>query len=442
MTAVTDFFDITPRNWRSRLAVTVEVMRELSRYTDPDAMYHVFTRQMSELYPTSRQVSLSRRGLTHPQVRVTRFNLWKEAVNPFREPHRLPILSGGLLPELAYADEPRILDEPNIHPEDPAYEFFAGQGSLLSIPLYDGGTGLNTVVVSREEPKAFPRETVPELVWMCNLFNRAMQTLVLSDRLREAYDAADYELRTIADLQQSLLPAALPNVPGLEIAVHSRTADEAGGDYYDFFPLSNGRLGVLIADVSGHGTPAAVLMSITHSLAHAVPELQATPGRMLAHLNSHLGRRYTKTSGAFVTGFYAVFDPHAQTLTYASAGHLPPRIRRGYENRWRPLPAAHRLPLGVNPRDGVYPEQCVPFVSGDRVALYTDGIVEGTDNTGEPYGYDRLDAALARSGLKAQEAVHEVLADLDVFGTGMKLADDRTLVVVRSTESQTLNGSK
>ncbi|MCZ2342906.1 MAG: serine/threonine-protein phosphatase, partial [Bacteroidales bacterium] len=326
------------------------------------------------------------------------------------------------------------IDDPRIHPEDPAYEFFAGQGSLLSIPLFDGGTGLNTVVISREEPQAFPRETVPELVWMCNLFNRAMQTLVLSDRLREAYDAADYELRTIADLQQSLLPDAVPNVPGLEIAVHSRTADQAGGDYYDYFPLPEGRLGVLIADVSGHGTPAAVLMSITHSLAHAVPNLQSSPSRMLAHLNSHLSRRYTKSTGAFVTGFYAVFDPHSQSLTYASAGHLPPRICRAGEGRWRPLSAAHRLPLGVNPRDGVYPEQTVAFAPGDRVALYTDGIVECTDVQGEPYGYEHLDAALARSGLKAQEAVREVLADLDAFGAGIKLADDRTLVVIRRTE--------
>lgn len=434
MPAVTDFFDITPRNWRSRLAVTVDVMRELSRYTDPDEMYHVFARQMSELYPTARQVSLSRRNLTHPNIRVTRFNLWKEPVNPYKEPHRLPILSGGLLSELAYADEPRLIDELRIHPEDPAYEFFEGQGSLLSIPLFDGGTALNTVIVSREEPKAFSRETIPELVWMCNLFNRAMQTLVLSDRLREAYDAADYELRTIADLQQSLLPAALPKVPGLEVAVHSRTAHQAGGDYYDYFPLSDGRLGVLIADVSGHGTPAAVLMSITHSLAHAVPELQASPGKMLAHLNSHLGRRYTKTTGAFVTGYYAVFDPLDMTLRYASAGHLPPRIRRADDVRWRPLPAAHRLPLGVNPRDGIYPEQTVSFEPGDRVAFYTDGIIECTDPSGDPFGYDRLDAALARSGPAAREAVHEVLAELEVFAAGAKLADDRTLVVVRRTE--------
>ena len=435
MQAVTDFFDVTPRNWRARLDVTVEVMRELSRYTDPDEMFHVFARQMSELFPTTRQVSLSRRGLAHPHVRVTRFNLWKDQVNPYKEPHRLPIVSGGLFADLAYADEPRVVDDLDVHPGDPAAEFLDGQGSLLSIPLFDGGTGLNTVLLSRDEPKAFSRETIPELVWMCNLFNRAMQTLVLSDRLREAIDEADYELRTIADLQQSLLPAAVPEVSGLEVAVHSRTADHAGGDYYDYFRLADGRLGVLIADVSGHGTPAAVLMAITHSLAHAVPDLQADPGRMLGHLNVHLARRYTKTSGAFVTGFYAVFDPTAMTLTYASAGHLPPRICRAGDARWRPLPTAHhRLPLGVNRRETEYPVQVVPFGPGDRVALYTDGIVEGTDAAGEPFGYDKLDAALARSGQAARGAVDEVLADLELFAPGAKLADDRTLVVVRRME--------
>jgi len=435
MAAVTDFFDITPRNWRARLAVTVEIMRELSRYTDPEEMYHVFARQMNQLYPTTRQVSLSRRGLEKPRVRVTRFNLWKDPINPYKEPDRLPILDGGLLSDIAYADEPRIIDELRIHPEDPALEYFEGQGSLLAIPLFNGGTAMNTVVVSREDTHAFPRETIPELVWMCNLFNRAMQTLVLSDRLRAAYDAADYELRTIADLQQSLLPAVVPQIPGLEVAVHSRTAHQAGGDYYDYFPLPDGRLGILVADVSGHGTPAAVLMSITHSLAHAVPEAQTSPGRMLGHLNSHLSRRYTKSTGTFVTGIYAVFDPPAMTLTYSSAGHLPVRLCRREESRWRSLPAAHRLPLGVNPRDMNYPEHVIPFEPGDRVAIYTDGIVDSTDPHGNPFGYDRLDAALGRAGQSVGEIIAEVLAELELFGAGSPLPDDRTLLVVRRTPS-------
>ena len=136
MTVAADFFEITSRNWRARWTISVDVMRELSRYSDPDEMYHVFARRMSQLYPTSRQVSLTRRGLDRPQVRVTRFNLWAERVNPFREPDRLPVLAGGLLSDLIYSDEPQVIDDLVIRPDDPAAEYRAGQRSLLAIPLF------------------------------------------------------------------------------------------------------------------------------------------------------------------------------------------------------------------------------------------------------------------------------------------------------------------
>ena len=112
---------------------------------------------------------------------------------------------------------------------------------------------------------------------LSNLFGRATQTLVLSAALRDAYKAVEYELQSIADIQQSLLPDAVPQVPGLDVAVHYQMAERAGGDYYDFFPLPNGALGVLVADASGHGTPAAVLMAVAHSMVHTRAELPLRP---------------------------------------------------------------------------------------------------------------------------------------------------------------------
>ncbi len=431
MAVAADFFEITPRNWRARLAISVDVMRELSRYSDPDEMYHVFARRMSQLYPTSRQVSLTRRGLDRPRVRVTRFNLWTHKVNPFKEADRLPVLAGGLLADLIYADEPRVIDDLVLRPDDPAAEYLAGQRSLLAIPLFEDGVATNMVVVTREEPAAFPREQVPELVWMTNLFGRAIQSQVLSERLKEAHQATDYELRAIADLQHSLLPAAVPQVPGLELAAHYRTANRAGGDYYDFFPLPDGRLGVLVADVSGHGTPAAVLMAITHSLAHAFPGSPARPGDLLAYLNTHLARHYTVTTGHFVTAFAAVFDPARSAMTYANAGHEPPRVSAAADGRWVPLPTSPGLPLGVMPRDAAYPEQTIPFAPGDRVAVFTDGVTDAVDRAGEPFGLDRLDAGLGEGGAAAGQVVAALTDALDRFTDGLPVADDRTLVVVR-----------
>ncbi len=430
MTVAPDFFDTEPRNWRARLTVSVEVMRELSRYSDPQEMYVVFSRRMAQLFPVSRQLSISRRGLRFPQYRVNRFNLWTNPVNPWKEPHRLPVHEGGLLSELLYGDQPRMIEELTLEPDDPANAYLAGQRSLIAIPHFDQGSAQNMVVLAREDSHAFPQDRFADLVLLSNLFGRATQTLVLSQAAREAYEAVDYELRSIADIQKSLLPATTPQVPGLDVAVHYQTAKRAGGDYYDFFPLQGNRLGVLIADASGHGAPAAVLMAVAHSIAHTRPEPPARPGELLTYLNSHLTRQYTRQTGNFMTAFYAVFDPVGGTLTYASAGHNPPRLLRSADGARFALNRAQRLPLGIRP-DEVYSEQTVSLQAGDEVVFFTDGVIEAVNMAGDVFGSDRIDAALAAQHPTAELLIQRILREFTTFTTGVPAADDRTIVVVK-----------
>lgn len=432
MPVLSDFFDTEPRNWRSRLVASVDLMRELSRHSDPQEMYHVFARRMDELFPVTRRLSLSRRGLRSPQYRVTRFNLWKEAVNPWKESHLLPVHSGGLLAELIYADEPRLITDLSLDPDDPAAEYLAGQRSLLAIPNFDQGAGLNALILCREDPDAFARDRIPDLVMLSNLFARATQTLVLSQAVREAYEAVDFEMRTIADIQKALLPAGTPQTPGLDVAVHYQTAKRAGGDYYDFFPLPGGRLGVLVADASGHGAPAAVLMAMTHSLTHALPSLPVNPGELLTHLNAHLARRYTRPTGSFVTAFYAVFDPARGTLTYASAGHTPPRLVRGSGGARVVLNRAQRLPLGIKPGE-VYPEQTLPLQPGDQTVLFTDGVIEAVNRDGDVFGTGQIDEILTTAAPSANALMQSIVSTWAAFTAGAPSADDRTLVVVKRT---------
>lgn len=430
MTVAPDFFDTEPRNWRARLAVSVEVMRELSRYSDPHEMHAVFARRMAQLFPVSRQLSISRRGLRSPQYRVTRYNLWVDPVNPWKEPHRLPVHEGGLLAELIYADQPRVIENLTLDADDPANTYLAGQRSVLAIPHFDQGSAPNMLVLAREDANAFPRDRIADLVLLSNLFGRATQTLVLSQAVKEAYEAVDYELRSVADIQKSLLPANTPRVPGLDVAVHYQTAKRAGGDYYDFFPLPGGRLGVLIADASGHGAPAAVLMAVAHSIVHTLPEPPARPGELLTHLNAHLTRQYTRQTGNFMTAFYAVFDPAAGTLAYASAGHNPPRLLRCADGSRLVLNRAQKLPLGIKP-DEVYPEQVVPLTPGDQVVFFTDGVIEAVNPDGDVFGSDRIDAALAVCPATAEHLIQSILRKLTAFTAGTPVADDRTLVVVK-----------
>jgi phosphoserine phosphatase RsbU/P len=430
MTVAPDFFDTEPRNWRARLAVSVEVMRELSRSTDPQEMYAVFARRMAQLFPVSRHLTISRRGLRQPAYRVARFSLWENPVNPWKESHRLPVHSGGLLAELLYGDQPRVIDGLTLDPEDPAAEYLAGQRSLLAIPHFDNGVAQTMAILTREDTETFPRERVADLVLLSNLFARATQTVVLSTAVKEAFDGLDYELRSIAEIQKSLLPAEKPKAPGLDVAVHYQTAKRAGGDYYDFFPLPNDRLGVLIADASGHGAPAAVLMAVAHSIAHTRPEPPQRPGEFLTYMNAHLTRRYTRPTGSFMTAFYAVFDPANGTLSYASAGHNPPRLLRAADGFKIALNRAQKLPLGIKP-DESYLEQTVPLLSGDQVVFFTDGVIEAVNTEGDVFGSDRIDEELATCLPTAGALLRAILASHSLFTAGTTAADDRTLVVVK-----------
>ncbi|HEY7327712.1 MAG TPA: PP2C family protein-serine/threonine phosphatase [Gemmataceae bacterium] len=430
MRASAGLFDEVAKDWQERLDVIVEMMKEMSRQTDPQEMSRAYGKRMQMLRPVDRRVSLSRRGLKYPWYRVTRSTMWKEDINPWKEPHRLPLLKGGLFAELIYSDEPRLFDDLQLTDNDPASEYVAGMASLGAIPMYDQGVALNMILIMRREPAAFAHEQFPEIVWLSNLFGRATHNLVLSEQLKAAYEAVDYEMKVVAEIQRSLLPRKMPDIPNTTLAAYYETSHRAGGDYYDFFPLPNGKWGILIADVSGHGTPAAVLMAITHSLAHSYPGPAIPPGGMLEHVNRHLTARYTIQSDTFVTAFYGIYDPAERTLTYASAGHNPPRLKRCSDGTLHSLEGAKDLPLGIS-TEMTYHEQAYRFLPGDQLVLYTDGITEALNEKGEQFGMSRLDEVLTDCAEDASDLLESVLTALKEFTGSQPIHDDRTLLVAK-----------
>lgn len=419
-------------DWRSRLKTIVDTMREMSLQTDPQAMVRTYGERVQTLFPAARRISLSRRGLSSPKFRITRFSGWSEEINPWKQPERLPLLSGGILSDLIYGDEPQVLHDVTIKDADPAVEFLAGTRSLMAIPLFDKGTSQNMVVVTHNEPHGFDDQDLPERVWMANLFGRAAQNLVLAEQLDGAYKAVDRELQTVADIQRSLLPKEIPNIATMRVAAHYETSRHAGGDYYDFFRLPEGRWGILIADVSGHGTPAAVVMAVLHSLAHMYPGDPTTPSLLLNHLNHHLTTRYTSESGHFVTAFYGIYDEQARSLTFASAGHNPPRLRNCGSWNVTALDQATSLPLGFL-NEVVYHDHTIQLRPHDRLVFYTDGITEAANALGELFGTERLDHVLADCGADAQESLDRVLTAVRGFTGGLPPSDDRTLLIADVT---------
>jgi phosphoserine phosphatase RsbU/P len=419
-------------DWQERLAFIVEAMRDMSEHSEPQEMVRSYGSRVRKLMPAARWLSLSRRGLESPQYRITRSSTWTEVVDPWKDKDKLPLLEGGFLGDLVYGDEPRLIEDitPFLAADDPAIDYLAGMRSLMAVPHYDQGKSINMVIMLEREAAAFDPEVFPEWVWVSSLFGRATHNLVLSGELKRAYEIVERELKVVADIQRSLLPQVLPKIPGVELAAYYRTSQWAGGDYYDFFPLPDGRWGILVADVSGHGTPAAVMMAITHSLAHSLPGPADPPAALLGHVNRQLSQHYTASNEVFVTAFYGVLDPSARTLTYSSAGHNPPRIKSCRGGSVRSLEEVGGPPLGLFDELD-YEQTTLVLNPGDILAFYTDGITEAMDAGSAQFGVDRLDEILRRCGLDAQEIITAVVDAVDQFTGGQPPEDDRTLLVAK-----------
>lgn len=415
--------------WQTRLDDVTSLMRRISTLTDPQELVNIYGDRMRELLGHDGAISLSRRGVDSPWYRITRADALGK-IDPWRQPGQLPLFDRGILGDLLYADRSVIIPDFQIKDGDPGAPYLAGVRSLAAIPHYDQGAALNMVVLVSRRPNAFSNEHLPQMTLQGNLFGRATNSLVLARRLREAYDKIDNELKVVSDIQKSLLPTEFPFIPSLKLSSDYQSSSRAGGDYYDFFPLGQGKYGMLIADVSGHGTPAAVLMAIVHAIAHLVPGGPHPPEHVMGFINRQLASRYTSGNGSFVTGFYGVFDEHARTLTYANAGHPSPLWKRANSSTVEELPSDHSgLPLGIMD-DVEFGRQSVELSPGDVVLLYTDGISEAWSAAGEMYGIARLKSALLRASTH-KHPVAELIEDLSVFCGQTPPADDRTMLVAQ-----------
>jgi len=381
--------------------------------------------------PADGFVSLSRRGLPEGQVRITRTTRWAEVINPWKQPERLPIIDQGLLLELARVGHPVKIDQIEIAADDPAAPYFAGMNSALVAPIFHQGEPLYTVVVMRESPAAFTLDELATLLLTANLIGRATSHLVMAEELRAAHAALDREARLIGEIQRGLLPTAPPQVAGLRVATYYETSTRAGGDYYDFIRLDETRWGFLIADVSGHGPPAAVVMAMMQAFVRSasLTDAQAAeiPSRVLARLNSDLHRSLQLRQ--FVTAFFGVLDTATRTFSYASAGHPAPRQVRPAEHSVIPLPLDAGLPLGiVEAHEST--TQAVSLGRGERLLLFTDGITETFNSAHEMFGTEGLDRALRCCSASPQSMIDCVLTDLRDFSRAAPAQDDRTLVAL------------
>ena len=249
----------------------------------------------------------------------------------------------------------------------------------------------------------------------------------LERELRRSRDSLERELAGAANMQRLILPASMPAHPAVTFAAYYQTSRHAGGDYYDVLPLAPHRFGIAVADVSGHGAPAAIVMAMIRAVLHASEAPLDDPAAVLHRVNRHF--RYLWETAMFATGLYGVLDAERGTLHLACAGHPPPLLLRA-TGQVESLPVTPVLAL-LWDELGDIPVTTHALRSGERVLFFTDGITDRQAPDGSMFDEERLVAALAGIGPVAPALlVDRLTAELDGFAAGREPDDDQTLLVV------------
>ncbi len=233
------------------------------------------------------------------------------------------------------------------------------------------------------------------------------------------------------DLQRSLMPTEAVALPGFDIHGLSRMCDEVGGDYFDYIRHKEGRLGLVVGDVSGHGFVAALLMATGRALLRAYASTESDPARVVTLLNRELARDLA--TDQFMTIFYGDLDLERRSIRYATAGHCDPILLRGTSGNIETL-AGRGMGLGFD-RNYTYSDfGPVSLRKGDVLLIYTDGIPEARNPQGGFFGMERVHEILAERHDTARALVEQLVSEVSEFSGGTGYADDLTVIAVRVTE--------
>ncbi|HVH87498.1 MAG TPA: PP2C family protein-serine/threonine phosphatase, partial [Terriglobales bacterium] len=248
----------------------------------------------------------------------------------------------------------------------------------------------------------------------------AVENARLFQRERQLNERHTKEAEEARQIQEQLLPNASLLLPNFSISGATLPAGAVGGDWYDYIELPNGKWGFVLADVSGKGMAAALLMSATRGVFRALAENIHTPGEVLARLNRSLLRDFP--AGRFVTMIYGVLDPVLRTFTFANAGHPWPVVSEGLCTHL--IETETGLPLGIT--ETTFSETTLTLKRGGRVLLYSDGISDAVNETQQEYGTTRL-AKLIRS---PELSTDTILSDVQNHAAGQPAFDDATVVLI------------
>lgn len=428
------------------------VLKSASSTTDPAQMLNQFGPWVAKRSPRDAFVSISKRGLEDGYYKFTRVmnnaggspDPDNPTPSPWQNWDSLETHHGGLVWELIKTPEPKLINRADLTQDKVLARVLGPMASKLkavaAIPAYEKGEAINWSLSFYTDPDWNKLEEFEMGFLDLNMMGTATRNLVSRRKVEELNDELEKQLNEMGRIQRALIPATNPSLDGYSLATSYEPSMQAGGDFYDYFQYPDGRLGVMIADVAGHGAAAATVMAMMGAYIRAYGERQEflksepDPVDAAKYLNTALLR--SPLPNVFVTAFIAVLDPASGTINWTRCGHNPPRIR-GVDGSIRTLQDPGTLPLGVI--------EDIPALAlsstldpGETLILYTDGITEASrpaeNEAGfEMFGESGLDTALTQCTGHPECVIESINTALNNF-TGTSLQkDDRTMVVVRHT---------
>ncbi|MFO1257235.1 MAG: SpoIIE family protein phosphatase [Gammaproteobacteria bacterium] len=258
-------------------------------------------------------------------------------------------------------------------------------------------------------------------------------TLIESEQTKDKLDGILHELNVAAEIQQSILPKEFIKNDNIDLYGKMTPAKQIGGDFYDFFWLSKQHLGLVIADVSGKGVPAALFMTVSRTMLRAHAFNKEPPGQTLAEVN--IGLQKDNDKMMFVTTFFGILDMSTGKFKFSNGGHNPPiMIRKG--GAIEMLPSTRGTALGVA-EINQYHEYEIELNEGDSLFLYTDGVTEAENRQGHCFGEKRLqEFSDANRDLSASEYVNTLSSEITKYADGCPQSDDITLLMIRFLKKQ------
>ena len=449
-----------------RIGALTHMLREVSAVKDPAKMLQAFGPWIGQRFPRDAFISVSLRDLPKGSYKFTRVITNtstpieppnnEKARDPWREWVQLPTYEGGLIGQIIENHEPQIITDVDFT-QDPVLGDVLGEDAsnvtaISAIPTYDDGESLNWAISFHERLTAADLDSFVAGLIDVNLMGTATRNLVFRKQAESLNEQLMGQFEQVAKIQRQLLPDRSPKLNGFRMATSYLTSNIAGGDYYDYYQSpQDDRIGMVIADVSGHGPGAATVMAMIRTILHCYPDVVGEQEAVsdIADLAKYCNEKLVAANlnGEFATAFFCILDPKDGTLAWTRCGHNPPLLRRA-DGTIEHLDAAGTLPLGIT-TDLVFESAEVTMHPGDTLILYTDGITEartrGTPINSvhvpddheafEMFGLDRLCTAIEQCTGEPSCAIDSVHSAVYNFTHRLDRDDDQTLVVVQRDPS-------